>query len=90
MVLKPMSPLNKESPAAHPSGAFQKFAEFNLLHLRITLDNYFRVIFGHMTADALKVNESQNSCMLLTNKGIYLIEQFTKPCCCLHCLVKNQ
>ena len=56
--------------------------------LRIILDNYFRLIFGHMTADALNVNESQKSCTLLTNKGIYLTEQFTNPCCCLHCLVK--
>ena len=43
-----------------------------------------------MTADALKVNESPNSCSLLTNKGIYLIEQFINQCYCLHWLVKNQ
>ena len=52
----------------------QRFAEFNRLHLlksktftnmslRIILDNYFILIFGHMTADALKVNESQDRCM---------------------------
>ena len=68
----------------------EKSKTFTNVCLRIILDNYFRLIFGHMTADALKVNESQNSCMLLTNKGIYLIKQCTNPGCCLYCLVKNQ
>ena len=32
-----------------------------------------------MTAFSIKVNESQHSCMLLTNKEIYLINQVHKP-----------
>ena len=80
-------------PATTSSGTFQKFAEFNRLHLwksktftnvclRIILDNYFKLRFGLIAAFAEKVNESQNSCILLTNKGIYLTEQFTNPHCC--------
>ena len=45
----------------------EKSKTFTNVCLRIILDNYFRLIFGHMTADAKKVNESRNSCILLTN-----------------------
>ena len=77
------------------SGAFQQFAEFNLLHLwkpkTVTngwlcssLDNYVRLIFGIMPVFVIKVNELPHSCTLLTTKGIYLIKQFTNPRHCLH------
>ena len=41
-----------------------------------------------MTAFDIKVNESRHTCMLLINKEIYSIKQYTNPRNFLHYLVK--